>query len=152
MKAFLAKAVKFLLVGCLNTLVDLAVFNAVLFFAPDGRGWTVAATVAGYCCGIVCSYVLNKSWTFKKGGNLLSLMFIKFIAVNLTSLAAKTAVSWVLADKMPDVLFVSGENVVWFVGTCLTLLINFFGSYFFAFAEKKSADGKNAADDTARPL
>ena len=60
-KTFL-QFVKFGLVGVINTLVDFLVFQVLNLLV----GWTYLAQIAGYCCGIVNSYLWNSNWTFKE--------------------------------------------------------------------------------------
>lgn len=141
--AFFKKIIRFLLVGCLNTLVDFLIYNLMLFLTPDTKVFTAIAAALGYGCGIVCSFLLNKNWTFRDDTGDWKPAFLKFLLVNLASLGIKTLLITVLSTRMPDILFVSGENVAWVLGTGVTLILNFLGSNFFAFSHQNQQDGQN---------
>lgn len=90
-KLFSVTLGKFLTVGVFNT----AVTMAVIFIA---KGWLglgdVAANVSGYAIGMLCSFLLNKFWTFSHKGNTLqaAMRFILVCAVSyLANLAALQA-------------------------------------------------------------
>lgn len=75
---------KFGVVGVLNTLVDLVVFTLLNIL---GVHYSISQ-VAGYSCGTLNSFVLNKFWTFKANSNKKknSQEVIQFITVNIFSL------------------------------------------------------------------
>ncbi len=55
------QAVRFGIVGVINTLVGLAVIFALM----DWFGITpIVANASGYAVGLLCSFVLNRNWTF----------------------------------------------------------------------------------------
>lgn len=79
---------KFAAVGCVNTLIDWAVYFVVLkIFPSESVIFYTAAKGFSYFCGIINSFLLNRSWTFRdsmhenEGGR-----FAKFILVNLVGL------------------------------------------------------------------
>ncbi len=79
---------KFAAVGCVNTLIDWAVYFVVLkLFPSESVIFYTAAKGFSYFCGIINSFLLNRSWTFRdsmnenEGGR-----FAKFILVNLVGL------------------------------------------------------------------
>jgi len=83
------KMARYALVGALNTGVDFAVFCALVygFGAPS-----VGAQAASYLAGVVNSYLLNRYWTFQVKGKQSAAEMARFIAVNVASFAAATAV------------------------------------------------------------
>lgn len=62
----LMQLVLFGVVGVMNTLVDMGVFSVLYYavFASDQRYYYIPFT-AGYICGVVCSFVFNKLFTFR---------------------------------------------------------------------------------------
>lgn len=72
---------KFCLVGAVNTGIDLAVF-AVL------SSWGFPLLLAhslSYTCGGLNSFLLNRTWTFKQGGQPTG-QLIKFLLLNLLTM------------------------------------------------------------------
>ena len=59
-----ASAVRFLLVGAVNTLVGLSIIYLLKFL---GIG-DVVANASGYGIGVVVSFALNRNWTFQHVG------------------------------------------------------------------------------------
>ena len=55
-------AIRFLLVGVINTLVGLSIIYAAMYFFGFG---IKSANLIGYLVGIMVSFTLNKKWTFK---------------------------------------------------------------------------------------
>ena len=126
MKARLVTLIKFGIVGVINTLVDYAVSNT-LVYGLDVYEWL--ATAAGYCCGVACSYILNRRFTFKTKGNIL-----RFIIVNMLSLTA----SILLGN------FWASINMQYWLGKALTIavtmIINFTGYRFLVFSGERNAE------------
>ncbi len=92
------QAVRFGGIGVLNTLLDLGLFWLLLGTGVDA----VPAHVASYSAGIVCSFVLNRHWTFGSQGHWGG-EFVRFLGVNAVSLAATTAA--VAATAAVDPMF-----------------------------------------------
>ncbi|MDO4749223.1 MAG: GtrA family protein [Eubacteriales bacterium] len=112
------RVVTFGLVGCINTLVDFLIATGVhtlLLWSPG-----VSQTV-GYCCGIVCSFLLNRKYTFRDGERRLWGQLILFIAVNLFTLGLS-----VLSIEL-----LTGTGLPWIPSkilvTGLVMVCNYFG-------------------------
>ena len=100
MKDFLVreffKLVKFGITGIMNTLVDFAVFmlltnaGVAIYFAQ----------VVSYSCGMLNSYIVNRSWTFKSKGKFFSRQMIRFITANLSLLLLSLALLWVFTEQL----------------------------------------------------
>ena len=90
------KLVKFGITGVMNTLVDFAVFlllthiGVAIYFAQ----------VVSYSCGILNSYIVNRSWTFKSKGKFLGPQMVRFIAVNLSLLLLSLVLLWVFTEQL----------------------------------------------------
>ena len=61
----LFRPLRFGIVGLLNTVLGLAIIFAAKAFLGLGD---LAANLLGYGLGLVCSFVLNRSWTFRHEG------------------------------------------------------------------------------------
>ena len=124
---------KFILVGIINTVVG----TAVMFIAYNVfhlSYWVSSA--ANYVVGSVCSYFLNKSFTFQNKEKS-PIILLKFV-VNIT-------VCYLIAyggAKKLILLLLSGfskqwqDNVAMVCGMGLFVILNYFGQRFFAFKKK----------------
>lgn len=84
----------FAAIGVINTGVDFAALSALILLAA----WpTAAANVASYCCGLTCSYYLNRNWTFRDRLPRPRLGAAIFVGANLVGLVINTAVVALLA-------------------------------------------------------
>jgi putative flippase GtrA len=134
------QAVRFVVVGLLNTLVDLAAFYLLGLIPgmPD-----IAAKTISYILGICNSFVWNKYWTFRAGGSRRGRReFAVFFAVNLPPLLVNVIVFTLL-----DIWIDSGD--FWtrmgkaFAAAVVSVTWNFLGSRYLAFrhsALKKDGD------------
>ncbi|MBR5559056.1 MAG: GtrA family protein [Oscillospiraceae bacterium] len=83
----LVKAAKFALVGVANTLIDYGVFALL----AQVLGVNVyLSQVVGYSCGILNSYIFNRSWTFRSQSRFFSPTLVRFLVLNLSMLALST--------------------------------------------------------------
>lgn len=70
----------YLIVGALNTLVGFGIIFTLMYLGND----PTISNLIGYICGIMFSYFMNKSLTFKSK-NKSKLEFIRFIVAMLIS-------------------------------------------------------------------
>lgn len=83
---------KFVIVGIINTGVDFVVFNLLTTITNVNP---ILSNVLSFSCGIVCSYLLNRNWTFSDvATNAKFSEFGKFVTSNLLSLLLNTLVVW----------------------------------------------------------
>lgn len=127
LKKLLAQAVKFGLVGVLNTLIDYAVYT-VLLFIPFFRRWYVLAQAIGYTAGLCNSLVLNKRWTFAQREAMTKAQLLLFLAVNLAALLVSTLVL-VLTQEMLGLNPYVGK----IVATVFSMAVNFVGNKLIVF-------------------
>jgi putative flippase GtrA len=78
-KAYI-QAFKFLLVGCINTVVGLAAIYGLMWWTDISP---LAANALGYAIGIIISYTLNKLWTFQNNGSHASSLPRYFICAGI---------------------------------------------------------------------
>lgn len=124
------QAIRFIIVGVANTVVDLAAFYLLGLIPgmPD-----IAAKTLSYIFGICNSFVWNKYWTFRagksqKGGR----EFAVFFAVNLPPLLVNVVVFTLLG-----IWISSGDFWVRmgkaFAAAVISVIWNFLGSRYLAF-------------------
>lgn len=127
-------AVKFLLVGVVNTLVGSAVMFSLYNFAGCPYWPSVCAN---YLCGGVVSYFLNKHFTFRNNERSWAQVgrFVLTVAVCMLLAygVAKPAARWMLAGFGERVQ----KNGAMVVGMVLYTALNYFGQRFFAFGQRE---------------
>jgi len=129
------QAVKFILVGILNTFVDLGVLNLLIFTTgiASGFGYSVFKGVS-FTVAVVNSYILNKFWTFKTTGS-----FGKFFIVSLIGFGVNVGVASVVVNIIGNQLLSFGvsekiwANVGAIAATFCAMIWNFIGYKFMVF-------------------
>ena len=132
-KAFLKsdtckKFIKFAITGVINTLVDFAVYSLVRRLTQN----EYIAQTAGYFCGIVNSYIINRSWTFRKEkAGFFSSQLVKFLVVNGITFGLSMGATWLFNDFMQLHWIIAKLLVV-----AITTVVNFTLSNLWAFRKK----------------
>ena len=131
--------ITFGIVGCINTLVDFSVFTLL----GELAGWnTVASHVAGYCCGIFCSFMLNRGVTFKDtSAGFFRSRLLRFVAVNCATLTVSSGLIAALTGIGIQRYFSKAA-----VALCV-MVMNYFGSKHFVFNKKNTDPGKEYRND-----
>jgi putative flippase GtrA len=94
---------KFLLVGALNTAIDLGLYFLLTRFVGFGEA-TIAAKGISYSAGVVNSYLWNRNWTFRSGDRSWK-TFAPFVLTNLIGLVINAAFLWLgLILGIPELL------------------------------------------------
>jgi putative flippase GtrA len=124
------QAARFIVVGLINTIVDMGAFY-VLGLIP-GMPHTGAKAIS-YVLGICNSFVWNKYWTFNAGSSERGKReFVVFFVVNLPPLLVNVVVFTVLGIWID-----SGSVLVRmakaFAAAVVSVAWNFLGSRYFAF-------------------
>lgn len=100
MKDFLTgeffKLVKFGITGVMNTLVDFVVF---MLLTNVGVAIYIAQVIS-YSCGMLNSYIVNRSWTFKSRGKFWGPQMRKFVIANLSLLLLSLAMLWLFTEQL----------------------------------------------------
>lgn len=143
MKFFDSTVPKFLLVGVINTLVG----SAVMFIFYNACGFSYwISSACNYIAGGICSYFLNKFFTFKNS----SRSFVQ-IVIFILNLAVCYFIAYFLAEKAVHMILSSQsvkirDNVAMICGMGLYTVLNYFGQRFIVFKDKKNKGGE-ASDE-----
>jgi putative flippase GtrA len=124
---------KFAAVGCVNTMIDWAVYFIILkLFPAESVIFYTAAKGFSYLCGIINSFFLNRNWTFKgilrdnEGGR-----FIKFMLVNAVGLGFNSISVYIFLNLN------FSHIVSLFLATSITFTFNFLLNKMWVFREDK---------------
>jgi len=120
---------RFCMVGAVNTGVDFAVF-AVL--SNMGVLLLVAQGIS-YTCGVLNSFILNRTWTFRGRGQF-SIQFIRFSALNLCTLSLTYGLLVYIHHALGWPLLASKV-----IATGASVVINYAGSRLWIFLPVSSA-------------
>jgi putative flippase GtrA len=114
--ADLARFVKFAATGVLNTAVDFAAFVVLSYLGVQ----VYTAQIISYAAGMLNSYAVNRSWTFRSQEGFFSPVMLRFIAANLSLLALSLAVIWLVHGQLglPKLPAKAGA-------TCMTVVLGF---------------------------
>jgi putative flippase GtrA len=121
---------RYLLVGCVNTIVGLGVIFACMSLMGMSN---VRSNAVGYAVGVGVSFMLNKGWTFAHDGPMVP-AFLRFAAVLCIAYAANLLAVIVLVDQFGLNRFVAQA-----AGTVPYTTVGYLGSRFFAFRRPTSA-------------
>ena len=95
---------RFLVVGLLNTAMDLIVLNAetLLTGVKEGTGYALQKGIS-FCVAVVSSYFVNKYWTFGAGAmaNQRS-RFCQFLGVSVMGAAINIGTATVVVTHLKD--------------------------------------------------
>lgn len=129
------KFVRFAITGAVNTLIDIGVAALVRYLFHNDY----LAQAAGYICGIINSYAVNRSWTFRKERDgFFSAQLVKFLAVNLLTLGISMGATWLFHTRLGVEPWIIMKLLV----TAVTIVVNFTLSNLWAF--RKKADNQPA--------
>ena len=135
---------RFGVVGIINTVVDLAVLNILIFVAHTGQTGTMFAvfkTIA-FVCAVLNSYFLNRSWTFRRADDKHHLVEgAQFLFISLLGAIVNVGTSSYVATYMNPIWGIHAKawpSFAALVGTAFSLGFNFIGYKFWVFAHRKS--------------
>ena len=123
---WLVQALKFGLVGVLNTALDWGVYYLLTRFAGMG-GLTAVAKAISYSVGVINSYFWNRRWTFSSQAGA-GRTLVPFILVNLVGTGINTGVLALATGtgKLPEIVGLA-------LATVAALAWNFVASKFLVF-------------------
>lgn len=121
---------KFLLVGAVNTVIGLSTIF-LLMNVFEQNYWI--STFVGNSVGAICSFFLNRAFTFKSRVSVKS-GGVKFLVVIITCYLLSYSLSNWIAESVSG--FLTKNNVAVLLGTVLYTLLNYFGQKYFVFYKR----------------
>jgi len=140
----LIQIVKFGLVGVLNTVVDFAVLNFLMWSFDIYSGkWLILLNITSFSLAVVNSYLWNRFWTFKiKRRQEVPEEFAKFISISLVGVVINSSIVYGVTKFIDPIFGLSPEiwaNVAKVLATGLAMVWNFVGYKFWAFKKDDKA-------------
>ncbi len=140
-----AEAWRFVLVGIVNTVVDLGVLNLLILVTHTGeRGLHfMLIKTTSFMVAVMNSYFLNRSWTFRATGRQKSLVRSgsQFLIVSLIGAVVNVGTASYVATFVPPL---AGLEKLWpsaaaLVGTAGSFIWNFIGYKYIVFTPRGDA-------------
>ena len=132
---------RFLIVGCINTLVGYGVMFGLYNLAGLHRWGDLGfwlSSAANYVIGSIVSYFLNKHFTFRnteKGAKVVGRFILNITVCYLLAYGlAKPVVTWLLSNTGWSQQ-IQG-NLAMLGGSGLFVMLNYLGQRFFAFRKR----------------
>lgn len=132
------EVVRFVLVGIFNTILDFVLMNIFRIFFPLILANTLSTGIA-----MLCSFFLNKKWTFRNAGkDYVRQVTLFFIFTIIGIWVIQNGVIWLIENLiprlgMPDIIFV---NLAKILATPASLIWNYLTYKNFVFTSKSSVE------------
>ncbi len=132
------QAAKFILVGILNTLIDLGVLNLLIFATgiATGLGFSAFKGIS-FLAAVINSYFLNRFWTFKSAGqNDKKKEFSQFFIISVIGFGINVGIASLVVNVIGNQLIVFGiSDKIWanigaLAATFVSMVWNFIGYKF----------------------
>jgi putative flippase GtrA len=139
---------RFGLVGCLNTLLDLLVLNCLLWLRPTPQiGLLVLMNSFAYAVGAFNSFVLNRYWTFQRNGRPSLDEVWRFLLVTLAGIVCNDLLlacvnSILQAMHLSSALW---TNVAKLGAIGGTILISYLGMRLWVFVRRTGKAGDHSS-------
>lgn len=132
---------RFVVVGVVNTGIGLA----CIFAAKALLGWgDLAANIGGYGVGLITSFALNRTWTFRDRGRI-SPALLRFLGAFLLAYLANLATVFALRDLAGVDSYVAQA-----AGVVPYTVLFFLASRAFVFLDRRDASSTAPAGPPAR--
>ena len=144
-RPLLSKILRFSLVGIINTIVDIAVLNILLWISPTSDIWRILTYNSMACIVAACnSFLWNKYWTFKYRGPVTAQLVLRFAGVSIVSMLGNNFILWVFIQLLPSALTGAGLVAILLkvaVGASM-MALSFIGQMTLVFVSNKRASKK----------
>lgn len=121
---------KFVVIGIVNTIVGTAIM--FIFYNVCHLSYWISSA-SNYFFGSICSYILNKHFTFKnkeRGWKPLLRFTLNIITCYLLAYGiAKPVIQWIFSGYSITIQ----ENISLTLGMCLFVIFNYLGQRFYTF-------------------
>lgn len=137
-KTLTGQASRFILIGLMNTAIDFAVLNLLMYLTGiyQGKG-IIGLNVVSFAVAVTNSYFWNKRWTFKdRDKKGMAEEFAQFLGVTLVGLAVNSSVVYLITTYILPVFGIGPQlwvNLAKAAATGFSLIWNFAGYKFLVF-------------------
>ena len=138
MQLIFRQAIKFVLVGALNTVIDLGVLNILILASgiSAGLGYSIFKGIS-FIAAVVNSYFLNRSWTFRGGATSKTQKeFFQFFIASVIGFAINVSVASFVVNFIGPQFGIGAKlwaNVGAILATLTAMFWNFLAYKFIVF-------------------
>ena len=116
--------IKFFITGLLSSLLNFVVYSFLYKFGININ----LASFAGYCIGLINSFLFSKIWIFEKSNlKRLNRNFIFFTLIYLIG-----AIEMIIFINL-GIYFLGNYKIAWLIGASIAAINNYLGSKFLIF-------------------
>ncbi|MCL5004332.1 MAG: GtrA family protein [Patescibacteria group bacterium] len=133
---------KFIVVGVVNTGIDFAILNALMFSMKIYSGkWLILFNSISFTAAVINSYFMNKYWTFKAQNteDSKAKQFSQFLIISVIGISINDAIVYALATFTSPLFGLSAQmwtNAAKIIATLASMAWNFIGYKFIVFKPK----------------
>jgi putative flippase GtrA len=120
----LIEFIKFSIVGAINTMVDFGVFSLLL---TNGCP-ILLSQIISYGCGMLNSFIMNRSWTFKENKRNEYSEPLKYVVANVATLILVSVLILLFINLVHLPVIIAKV-----ICTVIGMVINFISSKFWVF-------------------
>jgi len=128
------QVLRFVIVGGLNTAIDLLVFNAFLWIMPTSETRLLLIyNSAAYIGGSINSFLLNRHWTFRYRERFSIREIVRFMTLVIPGILCNNVLIWLASSSLEDAHTFLWANLSKLIATAGTVLISYLGMRLWAF-------------------
>jgi putative flippase GtrA len=134
----IAQFSRFVVVGFMNTAIDFAVLNLLMWTTGIYKGkWIILLNAISFMVAVINSYFWNRFWTFRiKGPAMVPWQMSQFLVVSLIGVVINSSIVYGLTTFIPPFFGLGKElwaNLAKAAATGIALIWNFLGYKFIVF-------------------
>jgi putative flippase GtrA len=134
---FLFQLAKFAETGVLNTLIDMGIYNGLIWLTGITSGaFMIPLNIFSFSCATGNSYFWNKHWTFEKNDKAKGKEFIEFFIVTMIGMGINTLIVFLGTTFFSPMMGLSAAawaNLIKIGATMFSMIWNFAGYKFIVF-------------------
>jgi putative flippase GtrA len=130
--------VRFGLVGCLNTTIDLLVLNCMLWLWPTQNiAKLLLFNTTAYACGALNSFFINRYWTFQRAGRPQAREGVRFLLMTLATIGCNDLILWFMGNILHPVHLneTLWSNISKVVAIVCTFLVSYLGMRLWVYVQ-----------------
>jgi putative flippase GtrA len=146
-RTFLLQIARFCMVGGLNTILDLLIFNSLLWLMPTKSTTTILVyNSIAYLFGGINSFLLNKYWTFRDRQKISITEVARFAVTTVLGVLCNDLLIWLISRYFHPIIADARlwANTSKILALCGSVLISYIGMRLWVFVQPHSHSQEHA--------